>query len=212
VTAWTLAERLEHEQAAIGFHLSGHPLDHYAPLFERMRVKRWLDFEQAVKDGTLGAGRLAGTVSARNDRRTRKGTPMMVLTLSDTSGSFECIAFSEQVAQFGELCRVGSSILITVEADERPDGVSLRMVSAQAIDAVASGLGRQLEIEADSAASLAAIRAQLRPGGDGQVNFVVSRERGTRLYSIALPGRYRVSPELAGGIKALEGVLEVRLS
>src|SRR5690606_20069048 len=38
-TPWSLGERLDREASAIGFHLSGHPLDHYKSLFERLKVK-----------------------------------------------------------------------------------------------------------------------------------------------------------------------------
>src|SRR5690606_32519321 len=115
VTSWTLAERLDREHAAIGFHLSGHPLDQYAGLFEKLKVKRWLDFEREVKEEGISAGKLAGTISSRNDRRTRKGTPMAIMTLSDTTGSYECIAFSEQLASYGEILKVGESVLVSVE-------------------------------------------------------------------------------------------------
>ena len=71
-------------------------------------MQRWGDFERAVKDGA-SAGRLAGTISGRQDRRTRKGTPMMILTLSDQSGSFEIIAFSEQINEFGAVLQPGKS-------------------------------------------------------------------------------------------------------
>src|SRR5690606_41277460 len=83
--AWSTTERADRELSAIGFHLSAHPLDAYADLFEKLRVQRWGDFERAVKDGAP-AGRLAGTMASRNDRRTKKGTPMMILSLSDQSG------------------------------------------------------------------------------------------------------------------------------
>src|SRR5690606_5266244 len=71
VPGWPQAERLDRELAAIGFHLSGHPLDAYADLFERLRIHTWAEFEHAVREG-VRAGRLAGTVSTRQDRRTRK--------------------------------------------------------------------------------------------------------------------------------------------
>jgi DNA polymerase III subunit alpha len=51
-----LAERLDREYAAIGFHLSGHPLDQYSSLFEKLKVKRWLDFEREVKEDGIGPG------------------------------------------------------------------------------------------------------------------------------------------------------------
>jgi DNA polymerase-3 subunit alpha len=69
-----------------------------------------------------------------------------------------------------------------------------------------------MEIEAASERSLAIIRSQLKAGGDGEVIFVVSRDKGAKLYEIALPGKFQVSPAVAGGIKSLEGVVDVRLS
>src|SRR5690606_7728539 len=45
VPNWLPTERLDRERAAIGFHLSGHPLDGYADFFERLRIHSWVDFE-----------------------------------------------------------------------------------------------------------------------------------------------------------------------
>jgi DNA polymerase-3 subunit alpha len=211
-TAWLPAERLERERGAIGFHLSGHPLDQYTELFERLRVQPWVDFERAVKEDGAGAGRLAGTVSVRNDRRTRKGTPMAIMTLSDATGSYEVIAFSEQLAQFYDVLAVGKSVIVGVEADDRPDGIGLRLISAEPIEKAAQKLGRRLTVFAGSEKCLPPIRSQLTSGGDGQVIFIVTRDRGEREYEIELPGGFRISPELAGGIKSLDGVVDVRLS
>ncbi|MHB1109672.1 MAG: DNA polymerase III subunit alpha, partial [Devosia sp.] len=209
--AWLPAERLERERSAIGFHLSGHPLDQYAELFDRLRVQSWLEFERAVKDGAR-AGRLAGTISSRNDRRTRKGTPMAVMTLSDPSGSYECIAFSEQLTQFGDILGAGKSVILTVEADERPDGIGLRLIGAEALDKAAEKLGKRLTVFAGHERCLAPIRSQLKPGGEGVVSFIVIRDGGAKEYEIELKGGFRLSAELAGGIKSLDGVVDVRLS
>jgi DNA polymerase III subunit alpha len=209
---WSLADRLERERGAIGFHVSAHPLDQYAAHFERLKVTPWAEFERAIKERGATAGRIAGTIAARSDRRTKKGAPMLSMTLSDPSGSFDVIAFSEQVMQFGPVLTPGKSVILNVEADDRPDGVSLRLISARPIEEEAEKLGRLIEIEADSAECLASIKAQLKGGGDGKVKFIVTRDRATRLYEIDIPGGFRLSPELAGGIKSLEGVVDVRLA
>lgn len=209
VAAWTTTERADRELAAIGFHLSAHPLDAYSDMFERLRVQRWSDFERAVKDGA-SAGRLAGTVASRNDRRTRKGTPMMILTLSDQSGSYECIAFSEQINEFGALLQPGRSVVLMVGAEERAEGISVRLLSAEPIDGMAEKIDRRLTVFAADAKALGSINAQLKRGGEGSVNFVVIRDGGAREYEIELPGTYRLTAEVAGGIKALEGVTDVR--
>jgi DNA polymerase-3 subunit alpha len=178
-------------------------------MFEKLRVQRWGDFERAVKDGA-SAGRLAGTISGRQDRRTRKGTPMMILTLSDQSGSYEVIAFSEQINEFGAILQPGKSVILQVGADERAEGVSLRLLSAQPIDGIENTIERRLTVFTADAKALGSISAQLKRGGEGKVNFVVIRDGGAREYEIELPGAYRLTAEVAGGIKALEGVTDVR--
>ena len=212
VTNWLPAERLEREYGAIGFHLSGHPLDQYAALFERLRVTPYSDFEHAVKEVGATAGRLAGTISSRNDRRTKKGTPMCILTVSDASGGYEVIAFSEQISQFSDILQPGASIVMNVQADERPDGVSLRLDSAEPIAALAEKAGKRLTVFAGDAKCLAPIRTQLKLGGEGVVSFIVIRDAGQKEYEIELKGKYRLTPELTGSIKAMDGVVDARLS
>lgn len=209
VAVWSSTERAERELAAIGFHLSAHPLDAYSDLFERLRVQRWGDFERAVKDGA-SAGRLAGTISSRNDRRTKKGTPMMILSLSDQSGTFECIAFSEQITQFGALLQPGNSVILEVAAEERAEGISLRLNGAKPIEGLAESIDRQLTIFASDSKALGPVSAQLKRGGNGTVSFIVIRDAGAKEYEIELQGKYAVNAEVAGGIKALEGITDVR--
>ena len=211
VAVWNSTERADRELSAIGFHLSAHPLDAYADLFEKLRVQRWSDFERAVKDGA-GAGRLAGTIASRNDRRTRKGTPMMILTLSDQSGTFECIAFSEQINEFGAILQPGNSVILQVGADERAEGISVRLISAEPIEGMAERVDRRLTVFLADPKALPATSAQLKRGGNGTVNFVVIRDGGAREYEIELPGKYNVTAEVAGGIKALDGVTDVRFA
>jgi DNA polymerase-3 subunit alpha len=212
VTNWLPTERLEREFGAIGFHLSGHPLDQYADLFERLRVTPWSDFEHAVKEAGATAGRLAGTIGSRNDRRTKKGMPMCILSVSDASGGYEVIAFSEQVSQYSGVLQPGANVVLNVEADERPDGINLRLVSAEPIAGLAEKVGKRLTVFAGDAKCLAPIRSQLKLGGEGLVSFIVIREAGLKEYEIELKGKYRLTPELTGSIKAMDGVVDARLS
>ncbi len=51
VEPWLPADRLQQEYEAIGFFLSGHPLDDYAAALKRLRVQSWAEFARAVKGG-----------------------------------------------------------------------------------------------------------------------------------------------------------------
>ena len=97
VEPWPPAERLQKEFDAIGFFLSGHPLDDYAPALQRMRVQSWAEFSRSVKAGA-SAGRVAGSVVSRQERRTRTGSKMGIIGLSDPSGHYEAVLFSEGLA------------------------------------------------------------------------------------------------------------------
>ncbi len=208
---WSASERLEREHAAIGFHLSGHPLDEYDDIIKSQGALRWLDFEQRVKNG-LSASKLGATVVARTDRRTKKGAPMAILTLSDPSGSFECLMFSEQIAKYGAMLGQGMSAILDVEANNQSDGVHVRLLRARSIAEAAQMVERQLIIYASDKACLAPIAKLLKPGGNGTVSFRVNADGGAREYEVRLNGKYLVNSDLAGGVKSISGVNDVRLS
>ena len=107
---WLPAERLRREYEAVGFFLSGHPLDDYAAALKRLRVQPWSEFARAVKNGA-GAGRVAGTVVARTERRTKNGTKMAIVGLSDPSGHYEAVLFAEGLAQYRDLLEPGTAVL-----------------------------------------------------------------------------------------------------
>jgi len=73
IEPWLPAERLRREYDAIGFFLSGHPLDDYATVLKRLRVQSWAEFSRAVKTGAT-AGKVAATVVSRMERRTKTAT------------------------------------------------------------------------------------------------------------------------------------------
>jgi DNA polymerase-3 subunit alpha len=165
-----------------------------------------------VKEAGATGGRLAGTIGSRNDRRTKKGTPMCILTVSDASGGYEVIAFSEQLSQFSGMLQPGANVVFNVVADERPDGISIRLESAELIADLAERAGKRLTVFAGDAKCLAPIRTQLKLGGEGVVSFIVIRDAGQKEYEIELKGKYRLTPELTGSIKAMDGVVDARLS
>jgi DNA polymerase-3 subunit alpha len=207
---WLPAERLHKEFLAVGFYLSAHPLDEYKAALEKMRVQNWVDFSIAVKRGAT-AGRLAGTVTSKQERKTRTGNKMGVVMFSDQTGQYEAVMFSETLAQYRDLLEPGRSVVLTVAAEDRPEGVSLRIQTVQSLEDEASRVQKALRIYVRDAAPLNALAGQLTVKGDGQVSFIVLKEEARGEVEIALPERYRLSPLLASAMKAVPGVVEVEL-
>ncbi|KQT60446.1 MULTISPECIES: DNA polymerase III subunit alpha [unclassified Aureimonas] len=208
---WTSTEKLMREFGAIGFYLSAHPLDEYSATLKRLNVKTHADVVAGVRRGAT-AGKLAGTVTSRQERKTRTGGKIGIISLSDSSGQYEVVLFSEMLTQYRELLEPGASVIILVGAEERPEGVSLRAQSVQSLEDEAVRMQKALRVFMRDAAPLNAFRGQLQGGGDAEVSLVLIRAGGEREIEISLPGRYRVSPQMASAIKAAPGVLEVELS
>src|SRR5215211_1605401 len=107
--SWPVAVRLQREYDAVGFFLSGHPLDEYSDLLKRLNVQSWLDFCRSVKAGN-SVGKVAATILDRQERRTKTGNKMGILTLSDQTGQFEAIIFSEGLQRLREILEPGTAV------------------------------------------------------------------------------------------------------
>lgn len=207
---WLAADRLHREFQVVGFYLSAHPLDEYKAALQKMRVQTWAEFSAAVKRGAA-AGRLAGTVTTKQERKTRTGNKMGVVQFSDTSGQYEAVLFSEGLAQYRDLLEPGRSVVITVSAEDRPEGVNLRIQTVQSLEDEASRVQKALRIFVRDAAPIGTLAGQLAVKGEGQVSFVLIKDDGQGEVEIELPSRYRISPQIASAMRAVPGVVEVEL-
>jgi DNA polymerase-3 subunit alpha len=201
---WTQAERLQKEFEAIGFFLSGHPLDDYAAALKRLRTQSWVDFARAVRAGAT-AGKVAGYVVARTERRTRTGGRMGIVSLSDPSGHYEAVIFAEGLQQYRELLEPGRPVLLFLSAEQQGDEVRARIQSVEPLEQAAEKLTQGLRVFMRSKAPLDGVARRLESRGDGEVSVVVMLAGGTEV-EVRLPGRYKVSPQIAGAIKAIPGV------
>jgi DNA polymerase-3 subunit alpha len=230
VEPWLSAERLQKEFDAIGFFLSGHPLDDYVLALKRLRVQSWAEFARSVRAGA-SAGRVAGTVVARIERRTRTGSKMGIIDLSDPSGHYEAVLFSEGLQQFRDLLEPGNPVLLTLSAEVQGEEVRARIQSVEPLDQATAGVQKGLRVFVRSEAPLEGVakrfeqsqitaqQSVLKPRqpstrspaakSDGEVSLVLMLDRGAEV-EIRLPGRFNISPQIAGAIKAVPGVVAVQ--
>ena len=207
---WLPAERLQREYSAVGFYLSAHPLDEYQAVLGRLGVKGWAEFAESVPTGVL-AGRLAGTVTGKQERRTRTGGRMGIVQFSDPSGQFEAVVFSELLAEHRDLLEVGRSVIVAVAAEERPEGINLRIQSIEPLEQAADGL-QSLRVFIRDDGPLASLHQHLSAvSGKGAVSLVLSSAGSDREVEIKLAGGFAVSPELAGAVRAIRGIDQVEL-
>ena len=210
VPGWVPAEKLQREHAAVGFYLSAHPLDEYRVVLEKMRVQMWSDFQIAVKRGS-SFGRLAGTITSRQERKTKTGNKMGIVRISDPTGSYEAVIFSEGLSLYRDLLEAGQSVIVYASAEERAEGISVRIEKVEPLDMLAAREQQSLRVFLEDPGPIDSLSRLLGERGEGEVSLILMLGKGAQEVEVRLPGKYRVSPQVAGALKTVPGVVQVQL-
>jgi DNA polymerase-3 subunit alpha len=206
--SWNAADKLRREFDAVGFFLSGHPLEAYDKALVRLGAKRWVDFARAVRGGAT-TGKLAASVLDRYERRTKTGSKLGVIQLSDPSGQYEAIIFQEGLSQFRDLLEKGSDVLLTLQASVEGEDVRARIAHVESLTEAAAKHHKGLRVFLRDDAPLPSIEERLHGRGEGEVSLVVMLGARDGEVELKLPGRYAVTGALAGALKAVAGVVAV---
>jgi DNA polymerase III subunit alpha len=203
---WPAHERLGEEFAAIGFYLSGHPLDSYERALKRIGVRRYADLLSDARRGTVKAT-LAGTVIRKQERRGKSGDMFAFVGLSDPSGMYEAMMFSEALTASRALLEAGKAVLVKVVGDWTDDELRLRALSVEDLDMAAAAAGEGLKIRLVDPSPIPAIAAQFKQPGKGLVTLVV--DTPLQEVEIVLPARVHVTPQMKSSLAAMRGVAEI---
>jgi DNA polymerase III subunit alpha len=213
---WLPAERLAEEFKAIGFYLSGHPLDDYMGALKRKQV---LTLDEVIVRAERGPAivKMAGTVSGRQERKSARGNRFAFVQLSDPTGQYEVTMFSDTLEVARAYLETGSQIVLQCEATMEADQLKLLGRSVSPIDAVVADAGSAgLRVFIDSPSAIETIASILANAArDG-----VRAARGPVyicLTNADLPGEveldlgepFPVNPQIKGALRSLGGVIEV---
>ncbi|MCA1998763.1 MAG: DNA polymerase III subunit alpha, partial [Hyphomicrobiales bacterium] len=211
-----LAERLRREHAAVGFFLSGHPLDPYAALLDRASIGDFATFQRAARDGATHA-RLAATLVGMEIRRTRNGNKIAILALSDRSGQFEAMLFSEMLQTKRALLEPGAALHLTVAGSVEGEDLRVRVLELEGLEAALARARRGIQLvvteqalrDPRQPAALGGLEQVLKRGVDGEVAMTIMLADG-REVDIKLPGRFALPAAAAATLAAIPGILEVK--
>ena len=214
---WLPAERLRREHEAVGFFLSGHPLDEYEHLLKRLRVQSYADFAKVVRANGTSVGKVAASVIDRSERRTKSGNKMGIVNLSDASGQYEAVLFSEGLMRFRDLLEPGKALVLRLSAVLDGEEVRPRIEDVEVLEDLASRQRQDLCIFLRDDKALASIAERLKPRApgvraEGKVSLIMILDDGAQEVEIELPGRYPVNQQIANAVRAAAGVVDVQLS
>lgn len=199
VAPWSQQEKLAFEKEALGFYISGHPLEPYEEQLRRLgpvEAAALMDLEDGTRVG------MAGVVRSLKEITTKKGDRMAFVVLEDRTGSVEVVCFPELYRRARELMVSEQPIWIegTFRREEENSGLK---VLAEGVSTLDEAVARQataviLRLE-ESAASSRVLEEihQLLAGGRGELPVIMEiRRPGVGTVVMELPERYRLP---AGG-------------
>jgi DNA polymerase-3 subunit alpha len=115
---WDEKQYLAFEKEALGFYLSGHPLNRYAELLDRFTNANAISIKE-LKDGD--SVRIGGIVQSSKTIKTKKGDLMAFVTIEDMHGAVEATVFARVFADARDYLVEDQPVLIQgqIQKDEQ---------------------------------------------------------------------------------------------
>jgi DNA polymerase-3 subunit alpha len=124
VSAWTESLQLAYEKEALGFYMSGHPLERFSEELRIFGARRVAELTASEADIWVG-----GIVSGLRPLKTKKGDRMCVYMLDDIAGGVEVVMFPETFGKHGSLVEADAMLLVRGKFDK--DDESARLVATE---------------------------------------------------------------------------------
>jgi len=117
---WNPKTLLGFEKEALGFFITGHPLDRYQGDLARWATCSTADLGDRIQGGTQTLG---GIVTDYKERLTKTGNKMAIFKLEDIWGQIEVVVFPKSFEKLGAILKTDEPLLCTGKLeDEGEDG------------------------------------------------------------------------------------------
>ncbi len=203
-------ERLEREFGAIGFYLSAHPLDSRAQQFENLGIVSYAEVERAMVNIPKKAFQMAGVLLKKQERVSQKGNKYAFLQLSDPSGIFEVMVFSDLLNATREYLIAGAHLLLKVDAEQREDQIRFGTQNIERLEEALEGKIRTIQIHLTQGEPVQKIKQFLDIEGAGQARIAMYVDVDKkRTAEVKLPGRWSLSAQARDIIRTQDGVTSI---
>jgi DNA polymerase III subunit alpha len=225
VEPWDLGETLKREKEALGFYVSGHPLDRYGVELRRFEVRAVRELANAEPWARV---RVAGTVEGYRERLFRSGDKIAFFMLEDLSGGIEVKVRGRQLEAAGPILTAGEPVIVNAKvqypwkeddaADDGPREPTLLLDEVQLLSEAIRNETKSMAIRLNSAQTdrgkLERLADVLRLApGSCPVQLIIETEEGAEAV-LSLSSELRVEPNdtMLASLERLfgHGVAELR--
>ena len=118
---WPINQKLSFEREALGFYISGHPLEKFQWDLKRLGALSTADIKaKGVRDVRVG-----GVITALRLRNTKRGDRYASFALEDWLGTIDTIVWPDTYRQIQDLLVADEPVMITGRAEVTPERCSL---------------------------------------------------------------------------------------
>jgi DNA polymerase-3 subunit alpha len=208
VAEWGKREKLIKEKEALGFYITGHPLDEF-----KGEVKRFAtcSIQGLFKLQDKSQVKVAGVIENLKMKRTKKGDRMAILSLEDQTGATQVIIFPEAFNTYSAFLRNDEPLLICGIAEVGENSSKIVAKDIVSLESLRHKSIRTIELELDHKTTsrdlLEDIKDVLfRYPGECSVLFRMNMGDGKEIL-IGANNHYRVLPceEMLGEIEKITG-------
>ncbi len=207
---WDPLEKLAREFGAVGFYLSAHPLDTRMTQLEKLKIDFCRHVEEDLRIKQKGHYNMAGVLLKKQEKMSQKGSKYAFLQISDPTGVFEVIIFSETLAAARSFLEPGTSILLKVEGEVQDDQMRFTGGALKPLEESLEGKISEIHIRLEGDTSLPKIKEFLDIEGQGRSQIkIFANLEDERTAEVILPGRWSLSSQARNIIRGEEGVIEI---
>jgi DNA polymerase-3 subunit alpha len=187
-------ELLRLEKEVLGLYVSEHPLERVRSELRRKTDCALTDLERR-RDGEFVT--VGGIVSGLKQVTTKRGEPMVFVTLDDPTGSAEVVVFNSTYATSRELLEADRILVVKGRVDHKQAGET-KLVASEVSAFESALVRREVRLRIDARQAPAGLIGELAAlvsdfPGDAPVYVALETSLGER--TLALGPGYRVKPE-----------------
>jgi DNA polymerase-3 subunit alpha len=205
VDNWTNSESLEKEFTAIGFYLSGHPLNEYEQIIKDKKIKYYSDINSSETKY-----KIAGTISYVKERKSQRGRNFAFVGLTDENNQFEITLFSDILFKVRNFLIPGLSIIAEVETQRNDNNLRLLTIDLFPLEELMKKNINVLKVYVNNPETILKIRDRVEDKGNSKI-LVQILMNGEDKYQteLKLGNNFIVNPSIKASIKEIEGVLKI---
>ncbi len=210
---WPKMTGLEQELSAIGFYLSGHPLDEHMHMLSRHTMAANLERAYGSKRGPMVL-KFAGVVIKRQERMSKRGKRFCYLELSDPTGGFEIFVGEDILMASREIMKVGKLVEVSAKVEGRDGEIKIYANKVAPLDMVINGVTTAFKIHLRSADVAALVQSRLESFANapsksrGKITAILPIDGG-REAEFELAGRYCMDEAIYNALRSVSGVEKI---